>query len=173
VRCVAVCGVLVPGGAWLCVCLCVCVAVCVCVRCAGGSSWCPVAMCPLTPAAPARPQHAHAHTRRFQQFPPGHYYDSKAGEFTRYYNPQFYLDFEAQPPRCPSTPYDPTVRCARAAAGSLCSPCVCSRVCTCVWCVCVYTVTAHAPRHSITVHDARTTRRRRCVRRSRRRCASA
>jgi hypothetical protein len=31
---------------------------------------------------------------RFQQFPPGHYYSSKTGEFTRYYNPKFYLDFE-------------------------------------------------------------------------------
>lgn len=29
--------------------------------------------------------------------------------FTRYYNPQFYLDFEASPPRCPSTPYDAKV----------------------------------------------------------------
>jgi hypothetical protein len=33
----------------------------------------------------------------FRQFPPGHYYSSKTGEFTRYYNPQHYLDFEAQP----------------------------------------------------------------------------
>jgi hypothetical protein len=47
---------------------------------------------------------------RFQQFPPGHYFDSKTKEFTRYYNPKFYLDFEAQPPITPSTPYDPTVR---------------------------------------------------------------
>jgi asparagine synthase (glutamine-hydrolysing) len=46
---------------------------------------------------------------RFQQFPPGHYYDSKTKEFTRYYNPKFYLDFEAQPPVTPSTPYDPVV----------------------------------------------------------------
>lgn len=29
--------------------------------------------------------------------------------FTRYYNPQFFLDFEASPPRCPNTPYDPKV----------------------------------------------------------------
>lgn len=34
---------------------------------------------------------------RFQQFPPGHYYSSKTGEFHRYYNPKFYLDFEAKP----------------------------------------------------------------------------
>jgi len=46
---------------------------------------------------------------RFQQFPPGHYYSSKTGTFVRYYNPRFYLDFEAQPLRCPSTPYDPVV----------------------------------------------------------------
>lgn len=46
---------------------------------------------------------------RFQQFPPGHYYSSKTMSFTRYYNPQFYLDFEASPPRCPSTPYDAKV----------------------------------------------------------------
>lgn len=51
----------------------------------------------------------HECTCRFQQFPPGHYFSSKTGEFTRYYNPQFYLDFEAQPPRTPSTPYDPRV----------------------------------------------------------------
>ena len=44
---------------------------------------------------------------RFQQFPPGHYYSSRTGEFTRYYNPQFYLDFEAAPPVTPSAPYDP------------------------------------------------------------------
>lgn len=43
---------------------------------------------------------------RFQQFPPGHYYSSRTGEFTRYYNPQFYLDFEASPQRTPSAPYD-------------------------------------------------------------------
>lgn len=55
---------------------------------------------------------------RFQQFPPGHYYDSKTKEFTRYYNPQFYLDFEAQPPRTPSTPYDPTVSLTLAAVCS-------------------------------------------------------
>lgn len=53
---------------------------------------------------------------RFQQFPPGHYFDSKTKEFTRYYNPKFYLDFEAQPPITPSTPYDPTVRHNRASA---------------------------------------------------------
>jgi hypothetical protein len=29
--------------------------------------------------------------------------------FTRYYNPQFYLQFEASPPQCPSTPYDAKV----------------------------------------------------------------
>lgn len=46
---------------------------------------------------------------RFQQFPPGHYYSSKSMSFTRYYNPHFYLDFEASPPRCPSTPYDAKV----------------------------------------------------------------
>eukprot|EP00879_Flechtneria_rotunda_P020694 GHRR01021779.1.p1 GENE.GHRR01021779.1~~GHRR01021779.1.p1 ORF type:complete len:412 (+),score=139.14 GHRR01021779.1:1235-2470(+) len=52
---------------------------------------------------------------RFQQFPPGHYFSSKdmgsskTQGFTRYYNPQFYLDFEASPPRSPSTPYDPKV----------------------------------------------------------------
>lgn len=34
---------------------------------------------------------------RFQQFPPGHYYDSRVGEFKRYYNPKHYLDFEAKP----------------------------------------------------------------------------
>ncbi|GFR44802.1 hypothetical protein Agub_g6137 [Astrephomene gubernaculifera] len=43
---------------------------------------------------------------RFQQFPPGHYYSSKTGEFTRYYNPRHYLDFEATPQRFPSEPYD-------------------------------------------------------------------
>ena len=43
---------------------------------------------------------------RFQQFPPGHYYSSKTGEFHRYYNPKHYLDFEAQPERFPSTPLD-------------------------------------------------------------------
>ena len=43
---------------------------------------------------------------RFQQFPPGHYYDSKTGEFVRYYNPKFYLDFDAEPHRYPSTPLD-------------------------------------------------------------------
>jgi asparagine synthase (glutamine-hydrolysing) len=46
---------------------------------------------------------------RFQQFPPGHYYSSKTTSFTRYYNPQFYLEFEASPPQCPSTPYDAKV----------------------------------------------------------------
>ncbi|KAI8466925.1 MAG: asparagine synthase [Monoraphidium minutum] len=46
---------------------------------------------------------------RFQQFPPGHYYSSRTGEFTRYYNPQFYLDFEASPQRTPSAPYEPKV----------------------------------------------------------------
>lgn len=46
---------------------------------------------------------------RFQQFPPGHYYSSRTGEFTRYYNPQFYLDYEAPVQRTPSTPYDPAV----------------------------------------------------------------
>lgn len=46
---------------------------------------------------------------RFQQFPPGHFYNSKTGTFTRYYNPQFYLNFEATPPVTPSTPYDPKV----------------------------------------------------------------
>ncbi|MEW5307978.1 MAG: hypothetical protein WDW36_010344 [Sanguina aurantia] len=45
---------------------------------------------------------------RFQQFPPGHYYSSKTGEFTRYYNPKFYTDFEATPQRFPSTPLDLT-----------------------------------------------------------------
>ncbi|GIL60360.1 hypothetical protein Vafri_14975 [Volvox africanus] len=44
---------------------------------------------------------------RFQQFPPGHYYSSKTGEFVRYFNPQFYLDFEARPEIYPSEPYDP------------------------------------------------------------------
>jgi asparagine synthase (glutamine-hydrolysing) len=29
--------------------------------------------------------------------------------FKRYYNPQFYLEFEASPPQCPSTPYDAKV----------------------------------------------------------------
>lgn len=43
---------------------------------------------------------------RFQQFPPGHYYDSKTGEFTRYYNPNYYLDFEAKPEAFPSAPLD-------------------------------------------------------------------
>ena len=37
---------------------------------------------------------------RFQQFPPGHYYSSKTGEFVRYYNPQFYLDFEVRVAVC-------------------------------------------------------------------------
>jgi asparagine synthase (glutamine-hydrolysing) len=46
---------------------------------------------------------------RFQQFPPGHYYSSKGRGFQRYYNPQFYLDAEACPPRTPTTPYSPTV----------------------------------------------------------------
>eukprot|EP00882_Tetradesmus_deserticola_P028700 GHRQ01031975.1.p1 GENE.GHRQ01031975.1~~GHRQ01031975.1.p1 ORF type:complete len:321 (+),score=120.29 GHRQ01031975.1:138-1100(+) len=46
---------------------------------------------------------------KFQQFPPGHYYSSKTMSFTRYYNPQFYLEFEASPPQCPSTPYDAKV----------------------------------------------------------------
>ncbi|GAX77656.1 hypothetical protein CEUSTIGMA_g5099.t1 [Chlamydomonas eustigma] len=46
---------------------------------------------------------------RFQQFPPGHYYTSKTAEFTRYYNPNFYLDFDAKPERFPSTPLDLTV----------------------------------------------------------------
>ncbi len=46
---------------------------------------------------------------RFQQFLPGHYYSSKTSSFTRYYNPKFYLDFEAQPQRFPDTPYDPVV----------------------------------------------------------------
>jgi asparagine synthase (glutamine-hydrolysing) len=44
---------------------------------------------------------------RFRQFPPGHYYSSKTGEFVRYYSPEFYLAFEAAPPRVPSAPYDP------------------------------------------------------------------
>mmetsp|Transcript_25705 Transcript_25705/g.56002 ORF Transcript_25705/g.56002 Transcript_25705/m.56002 type:complete len:581 (+) Transcript_25705:100-1842(+) len=43
---------------------------------------------------------------RFQQFPPGHYYSSKTGEFKRYFNPKFYLDHEAKPERFPSTPLD-------------------------------------------------------------------
>ena len=43
---------------------------------------------------------------RFQQFPPGHYYNSKTEEFTRYYNPRFYTDFDAKPERFPSTPLD-------------------------------------------------------------------
>lgn len=43
---------------------------------------------------------------RFQQFPPGHFYSSKTGEFTRYYNPKFLTDFEASPQRFPSTPLD-------------------------------------------------------------------
>lgn len=43
---------------------------------------------------------------RFQQFPPGHYYSSKTGEFHRYYNPKFYLDFEAKPEVFPSKPLD-------------------------------------------------------------------
>lgn len=46
---------------------------------------------------------------RFQQFPPGHYYSSKTSSFSRYYNPKFYLDFEAKPQRFPDTPYDPVV----------------------------------------------------------------
>ncbi|PNH12145.1 Asparagine synthetase [glutamine-hydrolyzing] [Tetrabaena socialis] len=46
---------------------------------------------------------------RFQQFPPGHYYSSKTGEFVRYYNPRHYLDFEAKPQVFPSTPYDAVV----------------------------------------------------------------
>jgi asparagine synthase (glutamine-hydrolysing) len=50
-----------------------------------------------------------ASPNRFQQFPPGHFYSSKTGTFTRYYNPQFYLNFEATPPVTPSTPYDPKV----------------------------------------------------------------
>lgn len=36
---------------------------------------------------------------RFEQFPPGHYYSSKTNKFTRYFNPQYYLDFEAKPER--------------------------------------------------------------------------
>mmetsp|Transcript_4497 Transcript_4497/g.7583 ORF Transcript_4497/g.7583 Transcript_4497/m.7583 type:complete len:584 (+) Transcript_4497:64-1815(+) len=46
---------------------------------------------------------------RFQQFPPGHYYSSKTGEFHRYYNPKFLTDFEATPERFPSTPLDLTL----------------------------------------------------------------
>ena len=44
----------------------------------------------------------------FKQFPPGHYYSSKTNTFTRYYNPQYYLDFEATPERFPSKPLDLT-----------------------------------------------------------------
>lgn len=43
---------------------------------------------------------------RFQQFPPGHYYSSKTGQFHRYYNPQFFVDAEATPERFPSAPLD-------------------------------------------------------------------
>ena len=43
-----------------------------------------------------KPQIQSPPPQRFQQFPPGHYYSSKTGEFTRYYNPQFYLDFEVR-----------------------------------------------------------------------------
>ena len=52
--------------------------------------------------------------KSFKQFPPGHYYSSKTGEFVRYYNPQFYLDFEAKPEMIvPSTPVDlPALRAA-------------------------------------------------------------
>lgn len=50
---------------------------------------------------------------RFQQFPPGHFYTSKSGEFSRYFNPEFYLGFEAQPGRIPSKPVDlPALRTA-------------------------------------------------------------
>lgn len=44
------------------------------------------------PTANSQPPTANPHTQddctRFQQFPPGHYYSSKTGEFTRYYNPK-------------------------------------------------------------------------------------
>jgi asparagine synthase (glutamine-hydrolysing) len=43
---------------------------------------------------------------RFQQFPPGHYYNSKTQEFTPYYKPEFYLGFDASPQRFPTTPLD-------------------------------------------------------------------
>jgi asparagine synthase (glutamine-hydrolysing) len=36
---------------------------------------------------------------RFHQFPPGHYYSSRTGSFTRYYNPRYLTDFEAKPER--------------------------------------------------------------------------
>lgn len=50
---------------------------------------------------------------RFQQFPPGHYYSSKEGEFKRYFNPKFYTDFDAKPERFPSEPLDlPKLRAA-------------------------------------------------------------
>jgi len=74
---------------------------------------------------------SHPLSPRFQQFPPGHYYDSKTREFTRYYNPQFYLDAEAQPPVTPSTPYDPTVgvfgggRGVLMGGGGIVHPCCC------------------------------------------------
>lgn len=41
---------------------------------------------------------------RFEQFPPGHYYDSKTGKFTQWYNPVW-----KQPSPLPSTPYEPKV----------------------------------------------------------------
>ncbi|KAF5833974.1 hypothetical protein DUNSADRAFT_9538 [Dunaliella salina] len=43
---------------------------------------------------------------RFEQFPPGHYYSSKTNSYTRYFNPQYYLDFEAKPPRYPTGALD-------------------------------------------------------------------
>uniref|UniRef100_A0A7S3R4C0 Asparagine synthetase [glutamine-hydrolyzing] n=1 Tax=Dunaliella tertiolecta TaxID=3047 RepID=A0A7S3R4C0_DUNTE len=43
---------------------------------------------------------------RFEQFPPGHYFSSKTNSYTRYFNPQYYLDFEAQPPRYPTGALD-------------------------------------------------------------------
>mmetsp|Transcript_9015 Transcript_9015/g.14958 ORF Transcript_9015/g.14958 Transcript_9015/m.14958 type:complete len:587 (+) Transcript_9015:82-1842(+) len=37
---------------------------------------------------------------RFEQFPPGHYFSSKTGQLTRYYNPLW------REPKLPTTPYD-------------------------------------------------------------------
>lgn len=63
----------------------------------------------LTPASTCTPSSRPPQDdcTRFQQFPPGHFYNSKTGEFTRYYNPKYFLDFEAKPQRFPSAPYDP------------------------------------------------------------------
>lgn len=45
----------------------------------------------------------------YKQFPPGHYYSSKTREFTRYFNPEFYLGYEATPQRFPTGKLDLTV----------------------------------------------------------------